>query len=198
MVLGLDLNHPTVNDMDDLVDVNLSIRPPGSSQSSRMQTAGLDPADDDVIICSPRSFAEAMERARRNHRVVEVIHDERVSQRGNSVRSPSEGTNWHRRGRAKPSIATTGYLINLEDSEETKVRSAAKGLERTQSVQPKDPIFSCAVCIGPLNEETSTKCGHIFCKECISKAIAAQSKCPTCRRKLKAKDTFRIYLPTSY
>lgn len=51
--------------------------------------------------------------------------------------------------------------------------------------------------MGPFVEETSTKCGHIFCKKCICGAIAAQSKCPTCRRKLKVKDTIRIYLPTS-
>lgn len=199
MVLGFDLNHPfpTVDDMD-LVDVSLSIRPPGSNRTSRMQTAGLDPVDDEVVICSPRSFAEAREKARRNHRVVEEIHDERDSQRGSSGRSPSEGKNWRRRGRAKPTIFTSGCFINLEDAEETKAKSVAKSLEISSNVPPKEPNFSCPVCMGPLTEETSTKCGHIFCKECINKAIAAQRKCPTCRRKLKAKDTFRIYLPTSY
>lgn len=65
-----------------------------------------------------------------------------------------------------------------------------------KSSPPKEPNFSCPICMGLLTEETSTKCGHIFCKECISSTIAAHKKCPTCRRKLKAKDTFRIYLPT--
>lgn len=185
MMHGFDLNRPLpiVDDVD-LVDVSLSIRPPGNNQTSRMQTTGLDPADDEVIVCSPRSFAEAREKARRNQ-MVEVIHDERTSQRGSSGRSPSEGKNWHRRVRTKPPIATSGCFINLEDSEETK----------TKSIPPKEPKFNCPICMSLLTEETSTKCGHIFCKECISKAITSQSKCPTCRRKLKAKDTFRIYLP---
>ncbi|KAL6506540.1 hypothetical protein OROGR_024721 [Orobanche gracilis] len=62
---------------------------------------------------------------------------------------------------------------------------------------PKEPTFSCPVCMGALVEETSTKCGHIFCKACIKAAIAAQSRCPTCRKRTTAKDIFRIYLPTT-
>ncbi|KAF8391971.1 hypothetical protein HHK36_022311 [Tetracentron sinense] len=65
--------------------------------------------------------------------------------------------------------------------------------EPPQSVPPpKEPTFSCPVCMGPLAEEMSTKCGHIFCKNCIKAAIVAQSKCPTCRRKLTMKDTIRV------
>ena len=59
------------------------------------------------------------------------------------------------------------------------------------------PSFNCPICIGPMSEETSTKCGHIFCKKCIEAAIKVQRKCPTCRHKLRMKDIIRIYLPTS-
>lgn len=62
---------------------------------------------------------------------------------------------------------------------------------------PEAPGFTCAICIGQLIEETSTKCGHIFCKKCIEKAIATQHKCPTCRHKLRKRDILRIYLPNS-
>lgn len=62
---------------------------------------------------------------------------------------------------------------------------------------PKEPTFTCPVCMGPLVEEMSTRCGHIFCKKCIRAAIAAQSKCPTCRRKISMKNTIRVYLPTT-
>lgn len=56
------------------------------------------------------------------------------------------------------------------------------------------PSLSCPICMGPLKEETSTKCGHIFCKMCIDAAIKVQHKCPTCRGKLRMRDTIRIYL----
>ncbi|KAF4374608.1 hypothetical protein G4B88_004860 [Cannabis sativa] len=59
------------------------------------------------------------------------------------------------------------------------------------------PSFICGICMDQLTEETSTKCGHIFCKICIETAIATQKKCPTCRQKLKKRDTIRVYLPTS-
>ncbi|CAL0329323.1 unnamed protein product [Lupinus luteus] len=49
---------------------------------------------------------------------------------------------------------------------------------------PKEPVFNCPICMGPLVEEVSTKCGHIFCKACIKAAISAQNKCPTCRKKI--------------
>jgi len=45
---------------------------------------------------------------------------------------------------------------------------------------PYEPAFSCPVCMGPFVEETSTKCGHIFCKACVKQSIAAQGKRPTC------------------
>ncbi|KAL2463375.1 LON peptidase N-terminal domain and RING finger protein 3-like [Forsythia ovata] len=63
--------------------------------------------------------------------------------------------------------------------------------------QPIPPIFSCPICMQEIIEETSTKCGHIFCRLCILNAIVAQGKCPTCRRKVKVKEIFRIYFPRS-
>ena len=59
------------------------------------------------------------------------------------------------------------------------------------------PTFTCGICMDELTEETSTKCGHIFCKKCIDAAIAAQHKCPSCRQKLNKRDTLRVYLPKS-
>lgn len=62
---------------------------------------------------------------------------------------------------------------------------------------PKEPTFTCPICMGPLVEEMSTRCGHIFCKTCIKTAMRAQSKCPTCRKHITAKELIRIFLPTT-
>ncbi|XP_039123899.1 uncharacterized protein LOC120260481 isoform X1 [Dioscorea cayenensis subsp. rotundata] len=55
--------------------------------------------------------------------------------------------------------------------------------------------LKCVICMEAMKEETSTMCGHIFCRVCITNAIRAQKKCPTCREKLTISSIHRIYLP---
>ncbi|KAM3353682.1 hypothetical protein ACQJBY_024692 [Aegilops geniculata] len=60
---------------------------------------------------------------------------------------------------------------------------------------PREPKFTCPVCINELVDASSTICGHIFCKKCIETSIRFQKKCPTCRRRLTMRNFHRIYLP---
>ncbi|VAH67760.1 unnamed protein product [Triticum turgidum subsp. durum] len=60
---------------------------------------------------------------------------------------------------------------------------------------PREPKFTCPVCINELVDASSTICGHIFCKKCIEASIRFQKKCPTCRRRLTMRNFHRIYLP---
>ncbi|XBI21172.1 hypothetical protein VPH35_062323 [Triticum aestivum] len=60
---------------------------------------------------------------------------------------------------------------------------------------PREPKFTCPVCINELVDASSTICGHIFCKKCIEASIRFQKKCPTCRRRLAMRNFHRIYLP---
>ncbi|PSR94903.1 E3 ubiquitin-protein like [Actinidia chinensis var. chinensis] len=146
--------------------------------------------DDDVVISSPRAFTEAKNNSRRNRGstvVVAVGSEERIP------RVAPSGRYKRRRVSSNQTTINGDLYINLEGT--------SKG-ENAESVEPPPPppkerIFSCPVCMGPLVEEMSTKCGHIFCKACIKAAIAAQGKCPTCRRKATVKDTIRIYLPAT-
>ncbi|KAF5954618.1 hypothetical protein HYC85_007474 [Camellia sinensis] len=109
-------------------------------------------------------------------------------------RVASNTRNKRRRVNTNQTIINCDLYINLEGTSNSMK-------ENVQSVKPsppppKEPTFNCPVCMGPLVEEMSTKCGHIFCKTCIKAAIAAQGKCPTCRRKVTTmKETIRIYLP---
>ncbi|KAK9140922.1 hypothetical protein Scep_010603 [Stephania cephalantha] len=160
----------------------------------------VEEIDDDVVISSPRSFAEARNKARRNNGVT-VIEDDLQIRSGDSeevvTRLSLSSNNARRRRTSNQAIIDSDSYINLEGSNSSKRRKVTKSVEPSPPPPPKEPVFTCPVCIGPLTEETSTKCGHIFCKKCIKTAIAAQSKCPTCRRKLTAKDTFRVYLPST-
>ncbi|KAG0498868.1 hypothetical protein HPP92_003167 [Vanilla planifolia] len=64
------------------------------------------------------------------------------------------------------------------------------------STPPMESTLSCPVCLCPLNEPSSTTCGHVFCNSCIATAIEKQKKCPTCRKKLNKRNFHRIYLPS--
>lgn len=70
---------------------------------------------------------------------------------------------------------------------------------KSKAVAPpvQEPKFNCPICLCPFTEEVSTKCGHIFCKACIKNALSLQAKCPTCRKKITAKDLIRVFLPTA-
>ncbi|XP_052206589.1 E3 ubiquitin-protein ligase complex slx8-rfp subunit slx8-like isoform X2 [Diospyros lotus] len=205
MVLNIDLNNPPLpaDGMvpgGDPVDLSLSIGLPRESGLLPIRTTtSFESVDDEVIICSPRSFAEARDKARRNRREVEVIDAENIFQTDQSAGSVPITNKRCRRGSLEHTDANVNHPINSERNKKPESDHAAEDTEVPCIVVPfqKKPEFKCPVCISPVVEETSTKCGHIFCKKCIHAAIAAQSKCPTCRRKLKVKDTIRIYLPAS-
>lgn len=66
MVLNFDLNDPpapapaeNLIPVGDPVDLNLTIGLPGDSRPLQIQTTPqLESIDDEVVICSPRRFAE--------------------------------------------------------------------------------------------------------------------------------------------
>ncbi|XP_057482914.1 uncharacterized protein LOC130769701 isoform X2 [Actinidia eriantha] len=188
MALDVDLNVPPSENLDQ--------EGPSAHSNSRGVQVGqqggsappapidVDAFDDDVVICSPRAFAEAKNNSgnrRRNNVVVDLDSEERADRVASNTR------NKRRRVPSSQTIINCELHLSLER-------------ENVQSVEPsppKEPTFKCPVCMGQLTEEMSTKCGHIFCKSCIKASIAAQGKCPTCRRKITMKDTHRVYLPTT-
>ncbi|KAE9616441.1 putative aminoacyltransferase, E1 ubiquitin-activating enzyme [Lupinus albus] len=153
-------------------------------------TIDVDAFDDDVIESTPRAFAEAKNknssRGNRRRTIVDVDLDQtRVT-----------NSNCNKRNRVSPGrqiINCDHYdlFINLEGSSSHKRKNMAP------PEPPKEPVFNCPICIGPLVEEVSTKCGHIFCKACIKTAISAQNKCPTCRKKITVRELIRVFLPSA-
>ncbi|KAK2992447.1 hypothetical protein RJ640_025409 [Escallonia rubra] len=195
-----------------LLDVDLNVAPPNENgdqegTSTRDGHSGIqgrssvhpppidvETLDDDVTISSPRAFAEAKNNSRRTRPrtlVVDVESEERHSRFSPSNR------NKRRRTSANQTIINCDLYINLEGSSNSMREKVQKVASPPPPPPPKEPTFTCPICMGPLVEEMSTKCGHIFCKVCIKAAIAAQRKCPTCRRSLAPRDTIRVYLPVT-
>ncbi|KAJ7367145.1 acetyl-CoA synthetase-like protein [Mycena albidolilacea] len=55
------------------------------------------------------------------------------------------------------------------------------------------PGFMCPLCRAFPKGMTSTACGHVFCKSCITDALATRSKCPVCMDRIRSRELTRIY-----
>ncbi|KAJ7801104.1 acetyl-CoA synthetase-like protein [Mycena olivaceomarginata] len=51
----------------------------------------------------------------------------------------------------------------------------------------------CPMCRGFPKDITSTSCGHIFCKSCITDVLSTRNKCPVCMERIQSRDLTRIY-----
>lgn len=51
----------------------------------------------------------------------------------------------------------------------------------------------CPICQHNITDIASTKCGHLYCNDCIAEASLKFKKCPTCRQKLPKTGFHRIF-----
>ncbi|CAA7050908.1 unnamed protein product [Microthlaspi erraticum] len=119
----------------------------------------------------------------------------------------STATAFNRAKRYKARSARRGPLVVDVESgiskNRTRRRSDKANPELNNSRKSKaaapveEPKFNCPICMCPLTEEMTTKCGHIFCNKCIRSAISIQPNCPACRKKVTPKDLIRVFLPTT-
>ncbi|OAY32829.1 E3 ubiquitin-protein ligase RNF4 [Manihot esculenta] len=161
-------------------------------------TIDVEAFDDDVIESSPRAFAEAKSNARRNN--AQRTHGSAVVvdvDSGQTTRLTYNNHNKRRRLLPNQTIINCEHYVNLESSGSSTVISESGDNAPSAPSLPKEPTFNCPICMGPFVEETSTKCGHIFCKACIKAAIRVQAKCPTCRKKISVKNLIRVFLPAT-
>ncbi|XP_018453089.1 uncharacterized protein LOC108824213 [Raphanus sativus] len=145
-------------------------------------TIDVDAIEDDVVESSAIAFAEARSKStgtRRRRLMVDV-------ESGGTTRFSVDMSNKRRR------VPPNQPVIDCEHVPVDTLSSS-----KAPPPPPEEPKFSCPICMCPFTEEMSTKCGHIFCKACIKMAISRQNKCPTCRKKVTAKELIRVFLPTT-
>ncbi|KAK9288525.1 hypothetical protein L1049_016984 [Liquidambar formosana] len=200
MVLNFDLNHlpPEENNVTDSVSTSNSpqeVQAEEHGQSQHQPMMDVEVIDNEVAIISQRIYVEARNKSNRNRGATNVRDEVTRFNNGHS-----EFSSWlpFSVNKCKRSPGNLELNLNLEVNKKAKIKSFPLTPEWSLSMPPSEaPTFSCPVCMGKLIEETSTKCGHIFCKKCIQGAIAAQKKCPTCRQKVTKRDIIRIYLPST-
>ncbi|KAB5573387.1 hypothetical protein DKX38_000581 [Salix brachista] len=163
-------------------------------QTRKRQTAqDVEIIDEDIAIISPNIFDQARKKARRN--------TDAVRENINIANQARTVLQFHGLSQSVPPPHLPGLCQSMTPPQlpgfsQTLPPAQVSGL--SQAVPPPAaPAFRCPICMDELEEATTTKCGHVFCKNCIKKALAVQKKCPTCRMKCTAKSIYRIFLPTA-
>jgi hypothetical protein len=93
-------------------------------------------------------------------------------------------------------------VIDLSsDSEEDAAAPPAQEVIRQEANEEGDPrlaFLQCVICLDSPTDLTATRCGHLFCHQCISQALrasqvnartagTANGACPVCRKSLTVK-----------
>lgn len=189
-----------------VVETSQLLVPPAAAAESNigMNSFAIDVEviDDDVVIYSSRPLPQARQQSARERPVTVIIDDDSETPAGPTGEGLDEHVNTllslGMNPRHSCSRAPNSLVINIEDTPETNILpKAVQALPEPVREVPKEPKFSCPVCMNELVEPSSTICGHIFCQKCIRAAIQANKKCPNCRRKLQMNNFHRVYLPTT-
>ncbi|KAL4660977.1 RING finger protein 4-like [Arapaima gigas] len=96
------------------------------------------------------------------------------------------------------------YVLSSDEDEEVTVRSRAvflTALEANSTARSTPGTISCPICLDSYGEivdsgrlVVSTKCGHLFCSQCLRDSVAESHTCPTCRKRLTHKQYHPIYI----
>ncbi|KAH0462111.1 hypothetical protein IEQ34_009686 [Dendrobium chrysotoxum] len=213
MVLNVDLNdHPAESWQfeDDAAPIDLQ-----HEQITIFGTPGsfLSPIDadaipdDDVILLPSSAWVSPVKSQSRRKRPVTVVIDEGMETntwQSGVVEEPvtTLSLSIQKLHTSIPSVHTSnpsGRTIidcDLNANEKCIPKGMMPNPATWEASAPnKEHNISCPVCLGTLNEPSTTTCGHLFCRSCIETAILKQKKCPTCRRKLTKRNFHRVYLP---
>ncbi|KAJ6790454.1 E3 ubiquitin-protein ligase RNF4-like [Iris pallida] len=157
--------------------------------------------DDDLqLLSSPRGFPQTRSQPRRRNRPVIVVVDEEREHSQRSAYQPYSANDpvmspCLNHALKRPRIQPKRTIINCESYSTSEDNVAS--IPVPQKVVPKEPTFSCPICMNTLDNPCSTVCGHIFCESCLKASIQVQKKCPTCRAKLTNKSFHKVFLPTT-
>jgi SNF2 family DNA or RNA helicase len=78
--------------------------------------------------------------------------------------------------------------------EKTKKTKDSDDSDSDSSSDEEDEDENCGICLSEIPEDDVgvTKCGHIFCYQCIKTVIAAKHECPYCRKSVKDGELYMI------
>ncbi|KAM4051476.1 E3 ubiquitin-protein ligase RNF4 [Anomaloglossus baeobatrachus] len=135
--------------------------------------------------------------------VVDLTHN--IDQALNdSVVVKHQGRRRRNAGRSTTQTASCILSSDDEDARDSNISSSRRSsnLPATNYTSSRSSgSITCPICMESYSEIiqsgrliVSTKCGHIFCSQCLRDSLKNSSSCPTCRQKLTAKQYHPIYI----
>ncbi|KRF97746.1 uncharacterized protein Dwil_GK26965 [Drosophila willistoni] len=64
------------------------------------------------------------------------------------------------------------------------------------NVERRPYFYKCPICLDSVEwrRPLATNCGHVFCSECLSIALALTHTCPVCKIRVSTRRIYRIYI----
>ncbi|KAM4673963.1 E3 ubiquitin-protein ligase RNF4 [Amazona ochrocephala] len=142
--------------------------------------------------------------------VVDLTHNDSVVVSSECVTIVTENQGQRRNLRLRSQRQSDSCVLSSDDEDETrdndvyvthKVSRELGPLEdETASSKPSGTV-SCPICMDFYSEIVqsgrlivSTKCGHVFCSQCLRDSLRNANSCPTCRKKLTHRQYHPIYI----
>nr|XP_040030708.1 RING finger protein 4 isoform X1 [Gasterosteus aculeatus aculeatus] len=96
------------------------------------------------------------------------------------------------------------YVVSSDEDEDAPpIANAAimPSVQSNSSSRSTPGTISCPVCLDSYLEivesgrlVVSTKCGHVFCSQCLRDALTSSHTCPTCRKRLTHRQYHPLYI----
>ncbi|KAM8870959.1 E3 ubiquitin-protein ligase RNF4-like isoform 1-T3 [Spinachia spinachia] len=96
------------------------------------------------------------------------------------------------------------YVVSSdEDKDAPPIVNAAivLSVHGNSSCRSTPGTISCPVCLDSYSEivesrrlVVSTKCGHVFCRQCLRDSLTSSHTCPTCRKRLTHRQYHPLYI----
>ncbi|XP_077589764.1 E3 ubiquitin-protein ligase RNF4-like isoform X2 [Stigmatopora nigra] len=96
------------------------------------------------------------------------------------------------------------YVVSSDEDEPSSGLPGADvlfSLQAGSSTRLTPGTISCPVCMDTYTEMVesgrlvvSTKCGHVFCSQCLRDALSRSHTCPTCRKRLTPRQYHPLYI----
>jgi hypothetical protein len=202
-----------LSDEEDLTDEEIIFVGSKEGKGRNQQQRRNEEEDDEVIICGERGGGkgkrqkqerreEGRNRGRKsvNEEEVIVVGEKESTQirqaRELLERHNRSNTNKKRKsseGGSDANASPTGTRLSARKKKKATSSSPTKGPRNEPSTtpEPKGPqpkkTPKCVICLDEIEKPTATKCGHVYCDQCIRELIRAQktkSRCPQCRKKV--------------
>ncbi|XP_018054052.1 PREDICTED: uncharacterized RING finger protein C548.05c-like [Atta colombica] len=108
---------------------------------------------------------------------------------GNTQATQTKNTK--KKGRVSRAIGSNEVLTLDNTIEEDKICYTVQS-------DIKEPVpLTCPICFEALSSKLkpyTTRCGHLFCSDCLQTFLQTAKKCPTCKTTITLKSCTRLYL----